>query len=33
MDKYDDKLNYASLALGSLISVILAAWCFASAGV
>jgi hypothetical protein len=33
LDKYDDKLYYASLLLGSLISVILAAWRFAQSGV
>ncbi|WP_235983561.1 TAXI family TRAP transporter solute-binding subunit [Bradyrhizobium australiense] len=29
LDKYDDKLYYASLLLGSLVSIILAAWRFA----
>ncbi len=33
LDKYDDKLYYASLLLGSLISIILAAWRFAYSGV
>ena len=33
LDKYDDKLYYASLLLGSLISIALAAWRFASSGV
>ncbi|WP_431014875.1 TAXI family TRAP transporter solute-binding subunit [Bradyrhizobium pachyrhizi] len=33
LDKYDDKLYYASLLLGSVISIILAAWRFASSGV
>jgi TRAP-type uncharacterized transport system substrate-binding protein len=32
LDKYDDKLYYGSLLLGSLISVILAAWRFANSG-
>jgi hypothetical protein len=32
LDKYDDKLYYASLLLGSLISVIVAAWRFARSG-
>jgi hypothetical protein len=32
-DKYDDKIYYASLLLGSLISVIIAAWRFAESGV
>jgi TRAP-type uncharacterized transport system substrate-binding protein len=32
LDKYDDKLYYASLLLGSLISIILAAWRFANSG-
>ncbi|OSI23400.1 hypothetical protein [Bradyrhizobium canariense] len=31
-DKYDDKVYYASLRLGSLISVIIAAWRFAGQG-
>jgi TRAP-type uncharacterized transport system substrate-binding protein len=33
LDKYDDKIYYASLLLGSLISIILAAWRFAKSGV
>jgi TRAP-type uncharacterized transport system substrate-binding protein len=33
LDKYDDKLYYASLLLGSLISIALAAWRFAKSGV
>ena len=33
LDKYNDKLYYASLLLGSLISVILAAWRFAKSGI
>jgi TRAP-type uncharacterized transport system substrate-binding protein len=33
LDKYDDKLYYASLLLGSLISIIVAAWRFAQSGV
>ena len=32
LDKYDDKLYYGSLLLGSLISIILAAWRFAGSG-
>lgn len=32
LDKYDDKLYYVSLLIGSLISVILAAWRFAGSG-
>ena len=32
LDKYDDKLYYASLLLGSLISILLAAWRFAGSG-
>ncbi len=32
-DKYDDKIYYASLLLGSLISVIIAAWRFAGSGI
>ncbi|MCK1280698.1 ABC transporter substrate-binding protein [Bradyrhizobium sp. 61] len=32
LDKYDDKLYYASLLLGSLISIIVAAWRFARSG-
>lgn len=32
LDKYDDKLYYGSLLLGSLISIILAAWRFANSG-
>ena len=33
LDKYDDKIYYGSLLLGSLISIILAAWRFAYSGV
>jgi TRAP-type uncharacterized transport system substrate-binding protein len=33
LDKYDDKLYYASLLLGSLISIVVAAWRFAQSGV
>ncbi|MBR0874557.1 ABC transporter substrate-binding protein [Bradyrhizobium tropiciagri] len=33
LDKYDDKLYYGSLLLGSLISIVLAAWRFTNAGV
>jgi TRAP-type uncharacterized transport system substrate-binding protein len=32
-DKYDDKLYYGSLLLGSLISIIVAAWRFAGSGI
>jgi TRAP-type uncharacterized transport system substrate-binding protein len=32
LDKYDDKLYYGSLLLGSLISIIVAAWRFAGSG-
>lgn len=32
LDKYDDKLYYGSLLLGSLLSVIVAAWRFAGSG-
>jgi TRAP-type uncharacterized transport system substrate-binding protein len=32
LDKYDDKLYYASLLLGTLISVLVAAWRFARSG-
>src|ERR1700710_2629702 len=32
LDKYDDKLYYGSLLLGSLISIIIAAWRFAGSG-
>lgn len=32
LDKYDDKLYYSSLLLGSLISIIIAAWRFAGSG-
>lgn len=32
LDKYDDKLYYGTLLLGSLISVVLAAWRFAGSG-
>jgi hypothetical protein len=31
-DKYDDKLYYGSLLLGSLISIVVAAWRFAGSG-
>jgi hypothetical protein len=31
-DKYDDKLYYGSLLLGSLISIVVAAWRFAASG-
>jgi TRAP-type uncharacterized transport system substrate-binding protein len=33
LDKYDDKIYYASLLLGSLISIIVAAWRFAGSGI
>jgi hypothetical protein len=33
LDKYDDKLYYGSLLLGSLISIIIAAWRFAGSGI
>jgi TRAP-type uncharacterized transport system substrate-binding protein len=33
LDKYDDKLYYGSLLLGSLISIIVAAWRFAGSGI
>jgi TRAP-type uncharacterized transport system substrate-binding protein len=32
LDKYDDKLYYGSLLLGSLISIVVAAWRFAGSG-
>ena len=32
LDKYDDKLYYGSLLLGSLISIVIAAWHFAGSG-
>ena len=32
LDKYDDKLYYGSLLLGSLISIVIAAWRFAGSG-
>ena len=32
LDKYDDKLYYGSLVLGSLISIVIAAWRFAGSG-
>jgi len=33
LDKYDDKIYYGSLLLGSLISIIVAAWRFAGSGI
>lgn len=33
LDKYDDKLYYTSLLIGSLISVVVAAWRFAGSGI
>jgi TRAP-type uncharacterized transport system substrate-binding protein len=33
LDKYDDKIYYASLLLGSLISIVVAAWRFAGSGI
>src|ERR1700704_521926 len=33
LDKYDDKIYYASLLLGSLISIVIAAWRFARSGI
>jgi TRAP-type uncharacterized transport system substrate-binding protein len=33
LDKYDDKLYYLSLLLGSLISIVVAAWRFAGSGI
>ena len=32
LNKYDDKIYYASLLLGSLISIVIAAWRFAGSG-